>query len=147
MAGINKVIIIGNVGKVEVRSSGGGLTVANLSVATSEKWKDKNTGNDTERTEWHNIVYFGKVAEIIGQYVTKGSKVYVEGSLKTEKYDKDGVTHYATKIMGRDIQFLSSKADKAETNESASSSEQQYRNKDTRPTPPVNSYDDEPLPF
>lgn len=101
MAGINKVIIIGNVGKVEVRSSGGGLTVANLSVATSEKWKDKNTGNDTERTEWHNIVYFGKVAEIIGQYVTKGSKVYVEGSLKTEKYDKDGVTHYATKIMGR----------------------------------------------
>ncbi len=108
MAGVNKVILIGRVGKdPEVRQAGSSQ-VASFSLATSEKFKDKS-GQMQENTEWHNIVLWGKQAELAGQYVRKGSMLYVEGSIKTETYEKDGQTKYVTKITGRQMQFLDSK--------------------------------------
>ena len=107
MSGVNKVIIIGNVGKdPEVRYSQGGSAIANLTVATSEKWKDKQTGEQKEQTEWHRVSAFGRLAEIICEYVKKGSKVYIEGKLQTRSYDKDGQKHYATEIVANQLQML-----------------------------------------
>jgi len=100
--GINKVTIIGNLGNdPEVKYNAQGGAIANISVATSESWKDKNTGQTQEKTEWHRIVFFGKLAEIAGQYLRKGSQVYVEGKLKTDKYqDKTtGQDRYSTNIV------------------------------------------------
>lgn len=112
--GVNKVILVGNLGQdPEVRAMPNGTMVANISVATSESWKDKQTGQQQERTEWHKIVYYGKVAEIVGQYLKKGSKVYVEGSLRTKKWqDKQtGQDKYSTEIVGRELQMLDSRGD------------------------------------
>lgn len=107
MRGINKVILVGNCGKdPEVRYMPSGSAIANVSIATSESWKDKD-GQQQERTEWHRVVFFNKLAEIVGQYVKKGSKLYVEGSLRTTQYEKDGVTRYTTDIVCRDMQMLS----------------------------------------
>jgi len=99
--GINRVTIVGNLGKdPEVRYSPGGMAFASFSVATSESWKDKNTGEKQERTEWHNITISGKLAEIAGQYLTKGSQVYLEGKLQTRKWqDKQGADRYTTEIV------------------------------------------------
>jgi single-strand DNA-binding protein len=100
MAGVNKVILIGNLGaEPEVRYMPSGDAVANVSIATSETWKDKQTGEKQERTEWHRVVFFGKIAEIVKQYLHKGSKIYVEGKLRTRKYQKDGQDHYSTEIV------------------------------------------------
>jgi len=111
MAGINKVIIIGRLGNdPEVRSTPSGAAVAKFSVATSEEWKDKNTGEKKERTEWHRITAWGKLGEICGEYLAKGRQVYVEGRLQTSSYDdKDGVKRYSTEIVASDVQFLGSK--------------------------------------
>jgi single-strand DNA-binding protein len=111
MAGINKVIIIGNLGgDPEVRYTPSGSAVANFNVATSESWKDKNTGEKKERTEWHRIVVWGKLGELCGEYLSKGRQVYVEGRLQTRSYDdKDGVKRYMTEIIATDVQFLGSK--------------------------------------
>lgn len=108
MRGVNKAIIVGNLGAdPEVKAMPSGTMVATISVATSESWKDKQTGDKQERTEWHRVVFFGRLAEIVGQYLTKGSSVYVEGSIRTDKYqDKEGVTRYATKIVAREMQML-----------------------------------------
>lgn len=116
--GVNKVILIGNLGKdPEVRffPDGGGVT--NFPLATSETWKDKQTGQKQERTEWHKVVAFGKLAEIAGEYLVKGSKVYIEGSLKTRKYEKEGQTHYSTEIVASEIQFLSLRDDSGDAPE------------------------------
>ena len=101
MAGINKVILVGNLGaKPEVKYASNGNAISNLSVATSESWTDKSTGQKQERTEWHRVSLFGKLAEIAGQYLDKGSKVYVEGKLQTRKYtDKEGVERWTTDIV------------------------------------------------
>ena len=101
MAGINKVILVGNLGaKPEVKYASNGNAISNLSVATSESWTDKSTGQKQERTEWHRVSLFGKLAEIAGQYLDKGSKVYVEGKLQTRKYtDKDGIERWTTDIV------------------------------------------------
>lgn len=105
--GINKVFILGNVGSdPELRYTGTGVPCLNISVATSETWKDKNDGQPREQTEWHRIVLFNKVAEICAQYLRKGSKVYIEGKLKTRSYERDGVKMYATEIFGEEVQFL-----------------------------------------
>jgi single-strand DNA-binding protein len=98
--GVNKVILIGNLGnEPEVRYTQSGDAVANVSIATSESWKDKNTGEAQERTEWHRVVFFGKLAEIVQQYLHKGSKVYVEGQLRTRKWqDKEGQDRYTTEV-------------------------------------------------
>jgi single-strand DNA-binding protein len=109
MASLNKVQLIGNLGKdPEVRYLSNGDAVANISIATTEKWKDKTTGEKKEHVEWHRVSFFGKLAEIIEKYTAKGSSIYVEGSLRTRKYtDKDGVEKYATEIRGEQIQLLS----------------------------------------
>jgi single-strand DNA-binding protein len=101
MAGINKVILIGNLGaEPEVRYMPSGDAVANIRIATSETWKDRNTGEKQERTEWHNVVFFGKIAEIVKQYLHKGSKIYVEGKLRTRKWaGQDGQDRYTTEIV------------------------------------------------
>jgi single-strand DNA-binding protein len=108
MASVNKVIIVGNLGRdPETRYMPSGDAVTNITVATTDSWKDKGTGEKKETTEWHRIAFFGKLAEIAGQYLKKGSQVYVEGSLKTRKYtDKDGVEKYATEIRADSMQML-----------------------------------------
>jgi single-strand DNA-binding protein len=108
--GVNKVILLGNVGKdPETRYLPSGGAVANLSLATSESWKDKNTGQQQEKTEWHRIVFFNKLAEIVNEYVKQGSKIYVEGSLRTRSWEQDGVTKYATEIVASEMQLLDSR--------------------------------------
>ena len=101
MAGVNKVIIVGNLGKdPEVKFMPNGSAVANITVATSESWKDKQTGEQKEKTEWHRVVMFGKLAEIAGEYLKKGSKVYLEGSLQTRKWqNQEGKDQYTTEIV------------------------------------------------
>lgn len=108
MASVNKVIIVGNLGRdPEVRYLPSGDAIANIAVATSYTQKDRNTGETKENTEWHRIAFFGRLAEIVGQYLKKGSSVYVEGRLQTRKYtDKDGVERYATDIIAEHMQML-----------------------------------------
>lgn len=109
--GINKVILVGNLGAdPEVRYMPSGGAVTNVTVATSEAWKDKQTGEAQERTEWHRVVFFNRLAEIAGEYLRKGSKVYVEGSLRTRKWqDQNGVERYTTEIVGNEMQMLDSR--------------------------------------
>jgi single-strand DNA-binding protein len=106
--GINKVILVGNLGAdPEVRYTAGGTAIASLSIATSEQWTDKQSGQKQERTEWHRVKLFGRLAEIAGEYLKKGRQVYVEGSLRTDKYtDKQGVERYSTDIIASDLQML-----------------------------------------
>ncbi len=107
MSGINKVILIGRLGRdPEVRYTPDGAAIANFSIATSEEWKDKATGEKKERTEWHRIVAFRKLGEICGEYLSKGRQVYIEGRLQTRSWEKDGVTRYSTEIVASDVQFL-----------------------------------------
>jgi single-strand DNA-binding protein len=112
MASVNKVIIVGNLGRdPEIRYMPSGDAIANIAVATSYKSKDRNTGEQKELTEWHRISFFGRLAEIVGQYLKKGSSVYVEGRLQTRKYtDKDGVEKYATDIIAENMQMLGGRA-------------------------------------
>jgi len=106
--GVKKVILIGNLGAdPETRAMPSGTTVANLRVATSESWRDKQTGEQQERTEWHRVALFGRLAEVAGEYLRKGSQVYIEGSLRTRKWqDKQGNDRYSTEIVGNDLQML-----------------------------------------
>lgn len=109
--GINKVILVGNLGAdPEVRYMPSGGAVTNVTIATSETWKDKQSGESQERTEWHRVVFFNRLAEIAGEYLRKGSKVYVEGSLRTRKWqDQSGVDRYTTEIVGAEMQMLDSR--------------------------------------
>ena len=111
MASVNKVILVGNLGKdPEMRYMPNGDAVANITLATTDTWKDKTTGDKKEATEWHRIVFFRKLAEIAGQYLKKGSQVYVEGSLKTRKWqDKEGQDRYTTEIVGDEMKMLGSR--------------------------------------
>ena len=113
MAGINKVIIVGNLGNApEIRTMPNGEQVANITVATSESWTDKNTGERKEQTEWHRIVLYRRLAEIAAQYLHKGSQVYVEGRLKTRKWqDSNGQDRYTTEIQGDNLQMLGGRQD------------------------------------
>ncbi len=109
--GVNKVILVGNLGRdPEVRYSPNGGAVATLSLATSDSWKDKNTGEQVEKTEWHRIVMFRRLAEIAGEYLKKGSKVYIEGKLQTRKWqDQNGRDRYTTEIVANEMQMLDSR--------------------------------------
>ncbi len=109
--GVNKVILIGNLGQdPEVRYMPNGGAVANVTIATTETWKDKNTGEPQERTEWHRVVFYRRLAEIAGEYLKKGSKVYVEGRLQTRKWqDRDGNDRYTTEIIANEMQMLDSR--------------------------------------
>jgi len=106
--GVNKVILIGNLGKdPEVRYTANSNAVANVTIATSEQWKDKQSGQTQERTEWHNVVFYNRLAEIVGEYLKKGSQIYVEGSLRTRKWqDKEGKDRYTTEIIASEMQML-----------------------------------------
>ena len=106
--GINKVIIVGNLGAdPETRYTGSGTAITSLRIATSEQWTDKQSGEKQERTEWHRVKLFGKLAEIAGEYLKKGRQVYIEGSLRTDKYtDKDGIERYSTDIIANEMQML-----------------------------------------
>jgi len=109
---VNKVILIGHLGRdPEMRYSAGGSAVANVSVATNESWRDRESGERQERTEWHRVVFFGKLAEIVGEYLKKGSQVYVEGRLQTRKWqDKEGQDRYTTEIVAGNMTMLGSRA-------------------------------------
>src|ERR1700761_7658217 len=106
--GINKVILVGNLGAdPETRAMPSGTTVANLRIATSESWRDKQSGEQQERTEWHRVVLFGRLGEVAAEYLKKGSQVYIEGSIRTRKWqDKQGVERYSTEIVGNEMQML-----------------------------------------
>lgn len=111
MRGVNRVILVGTLGQdPEVKYTQSGSAITNISVATSEQWTDKNSGQKQERTEWHRVVFFGKLAEIAGEYLRKGSKVYIEGSLRTRKWqDQQGQDRYTTEVVADEMQMLDSK--------------------------------------
>lgn len=115
MRGVNKVILVGACGQdPETKYAASGSAITNLSIATSESWKDKQTGQKQEKTEWHRVVFFNRLAEIAGEYLRKGSKVYIEGRLQTRKWqDQNGQDRYSTEIVANDMQILSSKSDNA----------------------------------
>ena len=129
--GLNKVLIIGNLGAdPEIKYTQAGSPVANLSVATSERWKDKNTGEQKEQVEWHRVVIFGRLAEIAEQYLKKGSKIFVEGKLQTRDWeDSEGKKRYTTEVVAREMTMLDSKGDSMERSSSASSSSKPDNNK------------------
>ena len=122
---VNKFIGIGNVGRSpEVRFMPDGNCVANISIAITERYKDKQ-GEQKEVTEWVNIVFFGKLAEVVKEYVTQGQQIYVEGKLKTEKYEKDGVTKYSTKVIAETMKMLGSKSDKPKQEKTSNTNEKE----------------------
>ena len=112
--GVNKVILVGNLGRdPETRYTQNGSAVTQFSIATSDSWRDKSTGEQQDRTEWHNIVCFARLAEIAGEYLKKGSKVYIEGSLRTSNWEQEGQKRYRTEVMARELQMLDSRANGA----------------------------------
>lgn len=135
MSGINKAIILGNVGNPpETRSFDSGDTVTNFSVATSEKWKDKTTGESKESTEWHRVSCFGKLSDIASKYVKKGDKIYVEGSLRTRKWtDASGVEKYSTEVKAEKIELLGQKSGNQQSGGQQSG--------------PIESMEDDQIPF
>jgi single-strand DNA-binding protein len=116
--GVNKVILVGNLGSdPDIRTTQTGTVIANISVATTDSWTDKQTGSKQERTEWHRVVFFARLAEIVQQYLRKGSQVYIEGSIRTNKWqDQNGVDRYTTEIIGREMQMLGSRNDNNQAN-------------------------------
>lgn len=117
MASVNKVMLIGNMGKdPDVRYMPSGKAVANVAIATNERWKDKNTGEKQERTEWHSVVFYSPLAEIVSQYLRKGSSVFVEGRLQTRKWqDKEGKDHYTTEIIANELMMLGGRSERTES--------------------------------
>ena len=122
--GVNKVILVGNLGqKPEMRYTATQTAVANLSIATTESWKDKESGENRDKTEWHRVVFFGSLAEIAEKYLDKGSSVYVEGKIQTRKWqDKDGNDRYTTEVLGNQLTMLGSKSPSDSSNQTDSSS-------------------------
>ncbi len=137
MAGINKVILVGNLGaKPEIKYASNGNAISNLSVATSESWTDKSTGQKQERTEWHRVSLFGKVAEIAGQYLDKGSKVYVEGKLQTRKWqDQNGQDRYTTEVVISGYSGTLQMLDRRDDMNSDAPSQQSQPQSQSAPTP------------
>ena len=126
--GINKVILVGTLGKnPETRYTPSGSAVTNINIATNEQWTDKQSGQKQENTEWHNIVFFGRLAEIAGEYLAKGSQVYIEGKLKTDSYEKDGITRYSTKIVANEMQILGSRGKQSQAQAQAQPAQGQYQ--------------------
>lgn len=156
MRGINKVIIVGNLGAdPEVRYTPSGTAITTISVATTESWKDKTSGEAQERTEWHRIKFFGRLAEIAGEYLKKGGQVYVEGALRTDKYtDKQGVERYTTDIIASEMQMLGGgKRDDGEGSARPQSQDRGPRRGPQAgparaPAPvPADGFDDDDIPF
>ena len=153
MASVNKVILIGNLGKdPETRYAPSGDAICNITLATTDNWRDKATGEKREATEWHRVVFFGKLAEIAGQYLRKGSQVYVEGSLRTRKWqDKDGQDRYTTEIRADEMKMLGSRGDSAGQGGGQQQAPQQRQQPARHPAPQpapqgAPGYDDD-IPF
>ncbi|MDF2868329.1 MAG: ssb [Gammaproteobacteria bacterium] len=146
--GVNKVILIGNLGTdPEVRYMPSGNAVANLTLATSENWKDKQTGEMQERTEWHRVVLYNRLAEISGEYLRKGSKIYIEGSLRTRKWqDKTGLERYTTEIHANELQMLDSKGGTGAGHENQPQSRPQNQPAPAHQAPAIDDFDDD-IPF
>lgn len=154
--GVNKMILLGNLGKdPEVRYQPSGGAIANLTVATSEQWRDKSTGENKEVTEWHRVVIFGKLAEVAGEYLRKGSQVYIEGQLRTRKWQaQDGTEKYTTEIVvnvGGTLQVLGSKQEGGQGNRPQQNQQQRPQQQAGQSTPPANNeppmdFDDD-IPF
>lgn len=146
--GVNKVILIGNLGRdPEVRYMPSGSAVANVALATSEQWKDKQSGEQQERTEWHNVVFFNRLAEIVGEYLKKGSQVYVEGSLRTRKWqDKNGNDRYTTEIVASEMQMLGSRGGGGGGGGSYDYNQDQSANRQPAAAPASDDFDDD-IPF
>ncbi len=149
--GVNKVILVGNLGQdPEVRYMPNGNAVANISVATSETWKDKNTGDNQERTEWHRVVLFRRLGEIAGEYLKKGSKVYIEGKLQTRKWqDQSGQDRYTTEIVADQMQMLDSRGGPGAPMESSSfdQSSQPSGGPAAAPAMGGGGFEDDDIPF
>lgn len=162
--GVNKVILVGNCGgDPETRYLPSGGAVSNVTLATSETWKDKNTGQPQEKTEWHRVVFFNRLAEIVNEYVKKGSKLYIEGSLRTRSWEQDGVKRYATEIVANEMQMLDSRGQgggggQQDNQFGQDSAPSQYGNrpreaaaqpKPTAPAPAPSNFDnfDDDIPF
>jgi single-strand DNA-binding protein len=153
--GVNKVILIGNLGSdPEVRYTPNGSAVANLAIATSESWKDKTTGEKQERTEWHRAVLYSRLAEIAGEYLRKGSKVYLEGSLRTRKWqDKNNIERYTTEIICNELQMLDGKGASSSSGQDHFGGHQESSSSHSSPAPAEhasagasNDFDDD-IPF
>ena len=147
--GINKVILIGNLGKdPEVKYAANGNAIANITLATSESWKDKNTGEQVDKTEWHRVVFFRRLAEIAGEYLKKGSKVYIEGKLQTRKWqDQNGQDRYTTEVVANDMQMLDSRGGSASFDQSPSASAPARSAPQSQPAAaPAGDFDDD-IPF
>jgi single-strand DNA-binding protein len=152
MAGVNKVIIVGNLGRdPEVRYTPDGTAVANFSVATSDQWTDKQTGEKKERTEWHRIVAWRRLGEICGEYLSKGRQVYVEGKLQTRSWEQDGVTRYSTEIIASDVQFIGGRGGAAgpgaQGGTQGGGQDRGQRADQGYPEPPMADTQDDDIPF
>ena len=149
--GVNKVILIGNIGQdPEVKYLPSGGAVTNVSLATSEAWKDKTTGQPQERVEWHRVVFFNRLGEIAGEYLRKGSKVYIEGSLRTRKWQaQDGTDRYSTEIVASEMQMLDGKPQDGSGAQSANHTPQQQPQRQQAPQQPPAGFDDgfDDIPF
>lgn len=141
--GVNKVILIGNLGNdPEVRYTPNGNAVANVVLATSTSWRDKQTGELQERTEWHRIVFFNRLAEIVAEYLKKGSKVYIEGSLRTRKWqDKSGIDRYTTEVIANEMHMLDSRSHHHHEQQASTTNEQDQNSENT------NTETDDDIPF
>lgn len=149
--GVNKVILIGNVGgDPDVRYLPNGNAVANVTLATSDSWKDKQTGALQERTEWHRVSFFGKLAEVVGEYVRKGSKLYIEGRLQTREWEKDGVKRYTTEVIvdiGGQMQMLDGKPEGGQQRpQQQRPAQQPQRQPQNQQAAPPDAFDDD-IPF
>lgn len=155
--GINKVILVGNLGAdPETRYTPGGAAITSIRIATSEAWKDKQTGEQQERTEWHRVKFFGRLAEIAGEYLKKGSQVYIEGKLRTEEWEKDGIKRYSTDVIADEMQMLGSRDGGGSRNQSrgtrgdGADAYRSQRDGSARNTPPPaqnTGFDDDDIPF
>jgi len=150
---VNKVILIGRLGAdPEVRYTAGGSAIVNLSIATNEMWKDKQTGESQERTEWNRVVFFGRLAEIVGEYLKKGSRVYVDGSLRTRKWqDKSGNDRYTTEVVADEMQMLDGRGEGGGGRDDFDQSPSPRQSggggqSQNRGAPPADDFDDE-IPF
>ena len=148
--GINKVILVGNLGRdPETRYMPSGSAVTNVSVATSKSWRDRESGEQRDRTEWHRIVFFNRVAEIANEYLRKGSKVYIEGELRTREWERDGQKHYSTEVVANEMQMLDSRGDMPPADRSGggqSGGGQSGGGSDDFGPPPTDDFDDD-IPF
>ena len=149
--GVNKVILIGNLGNdPDIRYTASGAAVANISLATAESWRDKESGEQQERTEWHRIVFFGRLAEIVGEYLRKGSQIYVEGRLQTRKWqDKEGHDRYTTEIVANEMQMLGGRSGGSSSYESSQPAQTSNSKSETEPVSSGSTSDDfdDDIPF